>query len=145
MGNHEGKMATLYLIPTGMSEAPYESVLPAGNLQIIKSLRYFIVENVREARRFLKRCDASIDISSLSFFELNRHTDPAMVKEFLLPMSKGNDMGVMSDAGCPAVADPGALAVAIAQEMDYPVRPLVGPSSILMALKRSVGYVPGFE
>lgn len=140
----EDHTATLYLIPVGMSDAPYDSVLPAGNLRIISKLRYFIVENIREARRFLKRCDSSIDISSLAFFELNRHTDPALVKEFLAPMSQGKDMGVMSDAGCPAVADPGALAVAIAQEMGYAVRPLVGPSSILMALMGSGFNGQGF-
>lgn len=138
------KNATLYLIPVGMSDAPYSAVLPAGNIDIITSLRYFIVENLREARRFLKRCDSSIDIDSLTFFELNRHTDLAAVGEFLAPLRRGESMGVMSDAGCPAVADPGALPVALAQEEGFRVRPLVGPSSILMAVMGSGFNGQGF-
>ncbi len=139
------KSATLYLVPVGMSDAPYSSVLPAGNGEIISRLKYFIVENVREARRFLKRVDPGIDISSLRFFELNRHTDSDAVAGFLEPLRRGDDMGVMSDAGCPAVADPGALAVAIAQEEGFRVRPLVGPSSILMAIMASGFNGQGFS
>ncbi|MDE5975760.1 MAG: SAM-dependent methyltransferase, partial [Muribaculaceae bacterium] len=114
--------------------APLSDVLPAGNLRIISSLRHFIVENVREARRFLKRCDPAIDIDSLTFFELNRHTDISEVSAFLRPLREGEAMGVLSDAGCPAIADPGALAVRIAQREGLKVVPLVGPSSILMAI-----------
>lgn len=139
-----GKEAVLYLIPVGMSDAPYNDVLPAGNLEIIRELKYFIVENVREARRFIKRCDPSADISSLTFFELNRHTDLSEVSSFLEPLRRGESVGVMSDAGCPAVADPGALPVALAQKEGFTVRPLVGPSSILMGVMASGFNGQGF-
>lgn len=120
-----------------MSDAPVQDVMPAFNLAIVKEIRHFIVEDLRTARRFLKRVDRSIDIDSLSFALLNEHTSPADVPAMLAPMERGEDMGVMSDAGCPAVADPGALAVAEAQRRGYRVRPLVGPSSILLALMGS--------
>lgn len=145
MGNHFGNSATLYLMPAGMSDAPFRNVLPPRNIDIVRDVRYFIVENVREARRFLKRCDASIDISALSFYELNRHTDPDIVKDFLEPLRRGESMGVLSDAGCPAIADPGALVVAIAQEEGFRVCPLVGPSSILLALMGSGFNGQGFS
>ena len=142
---------TLYLIPVGLSDTPLSDVLPARNFGIVKELKYFIVENVRSARRFLKRCDPTIDIDTLSFYTLNRHTDAAEIANMLLPLTEGNDMGVISEAGCPAIADPGADVVAIAQRKGFDVVPLVGPSSILMALMGSgfngqsfafVGYLP---
>ena len=142
---------TLYLIPVGLSDTPLADVLPARNFGIVKELKYFIVENVRSARRFLKRCDPTIDIDTLSFYTLNRHTDAAEIANMLLPLTEGNDMGVISEAGCPAIADPGADVVAIAQQKGFDVVPLVGPSSILMALMGSgfngqsfafVGYLP---
>lgn len=136
--------ATLFLIPVGMSDAPLSEVIPQGNIDIIKRLRFFIVENVREARRFIKRCDSAADISAMTFYELNRHTELSEVSGFLEPLRGGEDMGVMSDAGCPAVADPGALAVAIAQEEGFRVRPLVGPSSILMGIMASGFNGQGF-
>ena len=105
----------LYLIPVNISNAPLRTALPDGNLDIIKQLRHFIVENVRTARRFLKRCDPSFDIGSVTFYELNRHTDLTEVSSYLNPLREGVPMGVMSEAGCPAVADPGALPVSIAQ------------------------------
>jgi len=95
------------------------------------------VENTRTARRFLKRCDPSIDIDGLTFFELNKHTNPHQIASFLKPLTTGESMGVLSEAGCPAVADPGADVVAIAQREGYQVIPLVGPSSLLMALMGS--------
>lgn len=136
--------AALYLIPVGMSDAPFSSVLPSANTEIVKGLKYFVVENIRSARRFLKRCDPGIDISAITFFELNRHTDPSMASSFLAPLRRGEDMGVMSDAGCPGIADPGALVVAIAQEEGFRVRPLVGPSSILMGIMASGFNGQGF-
>ena len=134
----------LYLIPVGMSDAPFADVLPEGNLKTVRGIRHFIVENVRNARRFLKRCDPAIDISAITFHELNRHTDTAMVSAFIDPLRHGLPMGLMSDAGCPAVADPGAIAVAAAQREGFRVRPLVGPSSILMALMASGFNGQGF-
>lgn len=139
------KNGVLYLIPVGMSDAPLNHVLPECNLMIAKGLKYFIVENVRSARRFLKRCDPSTDISSITFYELNRHTPLEEVNEYLAPLRRGESMGVMSDAGCPAVADPGALAVAIAQREGLRVKPLVGPSSILMGMMASGFNGQGFS
>lgn len=128
---------TLYLFPVGLSDVSLDRVLPAYNLEEIKKVKFFIVENVRTARRFLKKCDRSIDIDSLTFFVLNQHTKPEEIETFIKPLSGGNDMGIISEAGCPAIADPGADVVAIAQRKGYRVVPLVGPSSILMALMGS--------
>lgn len=128
---------TLWLLPSTMSDAPVSTVLPAYNVEIASSLRFFIVENLRTARRFLKRCNPAIDINALTFFTLNTHTDPAELPGMLLPMENGNDMGVISEAGCPAVADPGADVVALAHSRGYRVVPLVGPSSIIMGLMAS--------
>ena len=117
--------AALYLIPVNISDAPLHDVLPDGNSVLLKGIRHFIVENVRTARRFLKRIDPAFDIASTTFYELNRHTDPAEVSSFLDALRKGEPVGVMSEAGCPAVADPGALAVSIAQREGLKVVPLV--------------------
>jgi 16S rRNA (cytidine1402-2'-O)-methyltransferase len=95
------------------------------------------VENVRTARRWLKRFDKEIDINAITFYELNVHTDPAVVSSYLEPLKGGEPMGVMSEAGCPAVADPGSLAVAQAQRWGLKVIPLIGPSSILTSLMAS--------
>lgn len=127
----------LYLFPVPLSDNPVTEVLPAHNIELIKSVKYFIVENLRSARRFLKQCDRSIDIDSLTFFTLNEHTDASELTPMLAPMEAGNDVGVISEAGCPAVADPGADIVAIAQQRGYTVVPLVGPSSILMGIMAS--------
>lgn len=116
--------------------APAE-VLPACNIEIVRGVKHFIVENVRSARRFLKACDREINIDELTFSELNRHTRPQDIPAMLAPMAQGHDMGVISEAGCPAVADPGADVVAIAQRNGYEVVPLVGPSSIIMGLMGS--------
>lgn len=140
------KLATaLYLIPVNISEAPLRDVLPEGNLEVIKGIRCFIVENIRTARRFLKKCDAGFDIGATTFFELNRHTDPNEVSSYLEPLRRGEPIGVMSEAGCPAVADPGALAVSIARREGLKVVPLVGPSSILLALMASGFNGQGFS
>lgn len=129
--------ARLYLFPVPLSDNPVTEVLPAHNIELIKTVKYFIVENLRSARRFLKQCDRSIDIDSLTFFTLNEHTDTSELTPMLAPMEAGNDVGIISEAGCPAVADPGADIVAIAQQRGYTVVPLVGPSSILMGVMAS--------
>ncbi len=136
--------AALYLIPVSISDAPLRDTLPAGNLNILKQLRHLIVENVRTARRFLKRCDPGFDIGAVTFYELNRHTDLNEVSSYLEPLRHGEPVGVMSEAGCPAVADPGSLPVSIAQREGLRVIPLVGPSSILMALMASGFNGQGF-
>lgn len=130
--------AALYLIPVNLSDgAPLEDVLPANLLHLLPRIHYYIVENIRTARRFLRRAHRDIDIDSITFMELNTHTDPSEVASFLEPLQRGEAIGVMSEAGCPAVADPGSLAVAEAQRRGLKVVPLVGPSSILMSLMAS--------
>lgn len=144
-------MPTLYLIPTSLGETSFDKILPSHNNLIINDLKYFIVEDIRTARRFLKKSNPQIVIDDLTFFQLNQHTSPEEISTFLAPMNQGYDMGVISEAGCPAIADPGADVVAIAQKNGYKVVPLVGPSSILLALMASgfngqsfafVGYLP---
>lgn len=136
--------AALYLIPVNISDAPLDNVIPTGNLPLVKSLRHLIVENVRTARRFLRRWDKEFDIDAITFHELNRHTDLTEVSTWLDPLRNGESIGVMSEAGCPAVADPGALPVEIAQREGLRVVPLVGPSSILMSLMASGFNGQGF-
>jgi len=130
-------MPTLYLIPVTLGESSIERVLPAYNRDIILKIKHFIVEDLRSARRFLKKTDKEINIDELHFYELNQHTSPAGISAFLEPMKQGFDMGVISEAGCPAIADPGAEVVCLAQEKDFRVVPLVGPSSILLSLMAS--------
>ena len=127
----------LYLIPNLLGDTPVEQVLPPYNREIILGIRHFIVEDVRTARRFLKLVDRSIDIDQLSFYMLNKHTNPEEVSSMLKPLEEGSPMGVISEAGCPAVADPGADVVAIAQRKGLQVIPLVGPSSIILAVMGS--------
>ncbi len=134
----------LYLLPVGISDAPVADVLPSANMAIMGELRHFIVENVRTARRFLRRCDPTFPISECEFRELNRHTSPLDISSMLDPLRAGHPVGVMSEAGCPAVADPGSSVVAIAQREGLKVIPLVGPSSILLALMGSGFNGQGF-
>ncbi len=142
---------TLYLLPVPLSDVDPSVVMPQSNIEVARNVRHFIVENLRSARRFLKRCDRSIDIDSLTFDMLDEHTRPSEVAAMLAPMERGEDMAIVSEAGCPAVADPGSDAVAEAQRRGYRVCPLVGPSSILLALMASgfngqtfafAGYLP---
>ena len=136
--------SALYLIPVNISEAPLDDVIPLGNLGIVKDIKHLIVENIRTARRFLRRWDRNFDIDSITFYELNGHTDLSQISSYLDPLRKGEPVGVMSEAGCPAVADPGALIVEIAQRERMKVVPLVGPSSILMSLMASGFNGQGF-
>ncbi|MBR1755524.1 MAG: SAM-dependent methyltransferase [Bacteroidaceae bacterium] len=129
--------AALYLIPVELGDTPQERVLPAYNRDVILGIRHFIVEEVRSARRFLKRVDRDIDIDALSFYPMGKHADAARFAQYLKPLEAGESMGVISEAGCPAVADPGADVVAIAQRKGLKVVPLVGPSSMIMAVMGS--------
>lgn len=131
------QQAALYLIPVTLGETAISQVLPAHNREIILSIRHFIVENIRTARRFLKQTEPTIDIDGLTFFVLNKHTRAEALNQFLVPITEGNPVGIISEAGCPAIADPGADVVAIAQKRKIKVIPLVGPSSILMSLMAS--------
>ena len=127
----------LYLLPVTLGDTAIDKVLPAYNAGIIREIKHFIVEDVRSARRFLKKVDREIDIDTLSFYPLNKHTSPEDISGYLNPLAEGHSMGVISEAGCPAVADPGADVVAIAQRRNLKVVPLVGPSSILMSVMGS--------
>lgn len=127
----------LYLIPVTLGDTTIERVLPAYNKEVIQGIHHFIVEDIRSARRFLKKVDSSIDIDALTFYPLNKHTPMEAVASYLQPLQKGEPMGVISEAGCPAVADPGADVVAIAQQKGLKVVPLVGPSSILLSVMGS--------
>ena len=130
-------MSVLYLIPVELGDTPQNRVLPAYNREVILGIKHFIVEEVRSARRFLKRVDKDIDIDSLSFYPMGKHADAALFAQYLKPLEAGEDVGVISEAGCPAVADPGADVVAIAQRKGYRVVPLVGPSSMILAVMAS--------
>ena len=144
---------TIYMIPCPISdERGVWDVLPHSNLDIMNSLDYFIVENVRSARRFLSKASIERKIDKLEFVELNEHTtSSADVERMLKPVLEGRSAGVISEAGVPGVADPGADIVALAHRHDVRVVPLVGPSSILMSVMASglngqsfafVGYLP---
>lgn len=127
----------LYLIPCTLGDTPIDKVLPAYNHEIIVGIRHFIVEDIRSARRFLKRVEREINIDELTFYELNKHISPDAISSYLAPLQNGCPMGVISEAGCPAVADPGADVVAIAQRKKLKVVPLVGPSSIILSVMAS--------
>ena len=127
----------LYLIPVELGDTPQERVLPAYNREVILGIRHFIVEEVRSARRFLKRVNRDINIDDLTFYPMGKHADAARFGEYLRPLEQGEPMGVISEAGCPAVADPGADLVAIAQRRGLQVVPLVGPSSMILAVMAS--------
>ena len=129
--------AALYLLPVTLGATPLDRVLPQHNIEIIKEIRHFIVEDMRSARRFLRQADAQFDIDGSTFFELNKHTSPNDIAGYLAPLAQGKPMGVISEAGCPAVADPGADVVAIAQRKGLKVVPLVGPSSIILSVMAS--------
>lgn len=130
-------MAALYLVPNVLAEGEWQNVLPARVFEILTSTKYFIVENIRTARRFMKQVNREIDIDSCTFFEINKYTDVKDLPGFLKPLENGNDVAVISEAGCPGVADPGADVVRIAHQKGLTVVPIVGPSSILLALMAS--------
>lgn len=137
--------AALYLIPVELSSAPWQSVLPPINIEIVKEIRTFIVENVRTARRCLRRWDREFPIDDCTFHVLDVDTPPENVYPYLEALRHGEPVGVMSEAGCPAVADPGSQAVAIAQRENLRVIPLVGPSSVILSLMASGFNGQGFS
>ena len=127
----------IYMLPTPIGDTPVWDVLPQYNRTVIDRLEYFIVENTRSARRFLSRAGIQQPIDSLRFAELNEHSTPEAVAELLTPVLAGTDAGVISEAGLPGVADPGADLAALAHLHGVEVVPVVGPSSILLALMAS--------
>lgn len=127
----------LYLFPTQLGDSELTNILPDFNIKLISEIKYFIVEDVRTARRFFKKCNQNINIDEIVFFVLNKHTQQSELQTFIEPLKQGIDVGLLSEAGCPAIADPGADIVAIAQSKNIQVVPLVGPSSILLSLMAS--------
>lgn len=141
----------LFLIPSPLGDNDPAEVIPAPVLKSLEGFRTFVVEEVRTARRYLSRAGLKGKIGELSFFELNEHTDPATVESYLKLFEDGNDVALISEAGLPAVADPGAQLVALAHRHGIEVVPAVGPSSLMLALMASglngqsfafCGYIP---
>jgi 16S rRNA (cytidine1402-2'-O)-methyltransferase len=147
-------VATLYLIPVPLGPVAPDACLPADTVAIARRLDHFVVERAKTARAHLKAMGHPQPMQSLHIEELNEHTPGAAVPQLLAPLKAGHDVGLLSEAGCPAVADPGAALVLAAHREDIPVVPLIGPSSILLALMASGlggqrfafhGYLPAKE
>ena len=141
----------LYLIPSPLGENDPTEVIPGPVLESLKDFRTFVVEEVRTARRYLSRAGLKGHIGELEFHELNEHTDQATIEGYLRLFDDGNDVALISEAGLPAVADPGAQLVALAHRHGITVIPAVGPSSLMLALMASglngqsfafCGYIP---
>lgn len=127
----------IYLIPSFLSDTNSKDNFPNINNELILSIDTFIVENLRTARRFLRKIGYSKDFNEVAFFELNKHTEGTKIRAFLNPLTSGKNMGLISEAGTPCVADPGAEVVEMAHGLGVDVVPLVGPSSIILALMAS--------
>ena len=131
------KNGKIYMIPTTLGGESLDDIIPVDVKNKATKLRCFIVENIKSARRFLRKIDRDFPIDDCQFFILNRRTNPAELYGFIQPALKGEDIGLMSDAGCPGVADPGASIVNLAHTKNINIHPMVGPSSILLALMGS--------
>ena len=145
---------TLYLIPVPLGPTAPQDSLPANVLATVRPLTYFVVEQAKTARAFLKAAGTDTPLQELQLEELNEHTKAEALDRLLAPLRSGHDVGLLSEAGCPAVADPGANLVALAQQENIRVVPLIGPSSLLLALMASglngqrfafLGYLPAKE
>ncbi len=143
--------AKVYLIPTTLGDSPLENVIPKHIVDIINSTKHYIVENIKTARRYLIKAGIKTKIDDLTFYELNKHSSPEEYDSYLSAIKENQNIGIISEAGTPGVADPGADIVAIAHRKNIPVVPLVGPSSILLSVMASglngqsfafVGYLP---
>lgn len=135
--NNNKLQPALYLIPVTLGDTQHENVLPAYNAHVVSDIRHFVVEEIRTARRFLRRMDREFPIDDCTFFEMGKHADVSRFAEYLAPIANGHSVGVISEAGCPAVADPGADVVSLAQKRGIRVVPLVGPSSMILAVMAS--------
>ena len=131
------KRGVLYLLPTPLGSDDLSEVIPEGVLRIIPHLRYFFVEELRSGRRFLSAAGHRGQIESLNLFELNEHSKEIELDDYIKILEEGNDAGLLSEAGIPAVADPGASLVALAHNRGIRVVPMSGPSSIILALAGS--------
>ena len=130
-------LGVLYLIPCTLGDTPAEQVLPQHVIAVARRLNYFVVEQAKTARQFLSALKPEQPIQSLHFASLNQHTATNELESLLAPLLTGHDLGVISEAGCPGIADPGADLVNLAHRNNIRVVPLVGPSSILLALMAS--------
>jgi 16S rRNA (cytidine1402-2'-O)-methyltransferase len=124
----------IYLIPVTLGGDDFLKVIPERVIDLAKQLRFFVVEDIRSARRFLRHIDKEFPINDTVFFELNEHTGDSDISNYLDPVLNGSDLGVLSEAGLPCIADPGGRIVALAHRKKIIVTPLSGPSSIIMAL-----------
>ena len=131
------KRGTLYLIPSTLGDTRPEDVLPEKTLRIIRSLNSFIVEEIRSARRFLRKAGFTGNFDETGLLNYNEHTRKEELSSFLSPMINGTDTGLLSEAGTPCIADPGAEIVDIARDAGIRIVPLAGPNSILLALMAS--------
>jgi len=127
----------LYLIPSPLGENDPVEVIPGPTLELLKSIDTYVVEELRTVRRYLSKAGLKGHIEELHLYELNEHTTPAEVESYLKLFEDGHDVGLISEAGLPAVADPGANLVALCHNHDIEVVPQVGPSSLMMALMSS--------
>jgi 16S rRNA (cytidine1402-2'-O)-methyltransferase len=134
MNNQSNVRGRIYLIPVTLGGDDFLKVIPEKVNIITRQLRFFIVEDIRSARRFLRLIDKTFPIDDTVFFELNEHTGESDITDYLEPAMKGSDIGLMSEAGLPGIADPGARIVALAHQKHIIVTPLSGPSSIILAL-----------
>jgi len=130
-------LGILYLIHTPLGDTPLDAVLPEETRRIAAQLTTFVVEHAKTARAFLKQVGANLPIQQLSLLELNEHTRTEQLEAVIQPLLTGVDVGLLSEAGCPAVADPGADLINLAHRHGITVKPLVGPSSILLAIMGS--------
>jgi len=128
---------TLYLVPTPLGVAPVDGSLPPAVAQTVRSLDGFVAENAKTARRFLKSIGYPVPLAQVPIAELSEHTPPGALPQLLAPVLAGQRIGLLSEAGCPGVADPGAALVALAHRHRVPVVPLVGPSALLLAIMAS--------
>ena len=128
---------TLYLIPVPLGPVAPEACLPPATLEVARRLDCFVVERAKTARAHLKAMGHPLPLQQIEMHELNEHTPASEIDALLAPLVAGRDVGLLSEAGCPAVADPGAKLVRAAHRAGIPVAPLVGPSSILLALMAS--------
>ncbi len=127
----------LFLIPAPLGPAPIQEIMPGIVAEVISRLTYFIVENEKTARRFIKQICPEKKQADLVIFQLDKHDKSAYLQEYIQPLLQGKDVGLLSEAGLPAIADPGSLVVALAHKNQIPVKPLVGPSSLMLALMAS--------
>ncbi|MCB9222776.1 MAG: SAM-dependent methyltransferase [Crocinitomicaceae bacterium] len=135
---------TLFIIPITIADTELSQVLPSHNTEVIKPIRFFAVEKIKTARQFLRKMDREFPIDDSTFYEQDKHDDYSYQKEVIRHLLDGQDVGLISESGYPAVADPGYLIVAEAQRNGVKVVPLVGPSSLLMALAASGMNGQGF-